>query len=288
MSRPPFPAAVARSIIARALEEDLGSHGDLTTRVLLPSELQARALLVTRQAAVLAGLPLVRIVMDEISRRVGGQVAIQELIEEGAPLEAGTAIAKLDGSAWPILAGERVLLNLMARLCGIASLTAAAVSEIAGTACRVADTRKTTPGLRGLEKYAVAVGGGENHRSTLDALILVKDNHKELAGGLGNVLAALRSAGTDLSRIEIEVDTLDEFDQVVAAGVGWILLDNMSLEQVQEAVHRNRGRASLEVSGGLVPGRLRALAEAGVNRLSIGKLTHGAQAVDLALDIASA
>lgn len=288
MSAPQFPHVSARIVVARALEEDLGSHGDLTTRALLPSSMQARAVLVARQTAVLAGLPLVRIVMDEICSRVGGQVVIQELIHDGAQLDAGSVIATLDGSVWPILTGERVLLNLMARLCGVASLTAEAVNEIAGTACRVADTRKTTPGLRALEKYAVAVGGGENHRSTLDALILVKDNHKELAGGLGNVLTSLRNAGTDFRSIEIEVDTLDEFDQVVAAGVGWILLDNMSLEQVQEAVSRNRGRAKLEVSGGLVPGRLRSLAEAGVNRLSIGKLTHGAQAVDLALDIASA
>lgn len=286
MTLPAFPTDNARAVVVRALEEDLGRGGDLTTRSVLALSTRARAALVARQDTVLAGIPLLRIVIDEVIRRVGGRVEIDEQARDGDRLVAGSLAATLAGDAWPILAGERVLLNLIARLCGVASLTATAVNEVAGTACRIADTRKTTPGLRALEKYAVAVAGGENHRATLDALILVKDNHKELAGGIVNVLAALRASGISLADVEIEVDTLEEFDQVVAAGVGWILLDNMSLAQVREAVRRNQGRARLEVSGGLVPGRLRPLAEAGVDRLSLGKLTHGAQAVDLALDIA--
>ncbi|MFN7966046.1 MAG: carboxylating nicotinate-nucleotide diphosphorylase [Acidobacteriota bacterium] len=286
MTQPAFPTDDARAVVVRALEEDLGRGGDLTTRSVLASSTRARAALVARQETVLAGIALLKIVMDEVTRRVGGHVEVDEQARDGDRLMAGSLAATLEGNAWPILAGERVLLNLIARLCGVASLTAACVNEVAGTACRIADTRKTTPGLRALEKYAVAVAGGENHRARLDALILVKDNHKELAGGIVNVLSALRASEISLPDVEIEVDTLEEFDQVVAAGVGWILLDNMSLEQVREAVRRNQGRARLEVSGGLVPGRLRPLAEAGVDRLSLGKLTHGAQAVDLALDIA--
>lgn len=283
-----FPAAEARRTIAAALREDLGAAGDRTTRAVLAPGTKARATLVAREPTTLAGLPCAEIVMQEIATLTGGTVAVESHARDGETCPAATILATFDGDAWPLLAGERVLLNLIARLCGIATLTAQAVAEVAGTQARVADTRKTTPGLRALEKYAVAVAGGENHRSTLDQLILVKDNHKALAGGLPAILRALATSSIALSDVEIEVDNLTEFTQLVDAGVGWILLDNMEPADVAQAVALNRGRARLEVSGGLTLGRLRRFAELGVDRLSLGTLTHGARAIDLGLDIASA
>ncbi|UCF67751.1 MAG: carboxylating nicotinate-nucleotide diphosphorylase [Acidobacteriota bacterium] len=279
-----FPSAAARRLIDQALEEDLGARGDITTDAVLASR-QVSGRLVSREPAIIAGLPSVGMVFDALAKQRRGSVAVTLRVDEGAEVAAGAELARLEGHARNMLAGERVMLNLLARLCGIATLTRAAVLEISGTSCRIADTRKTTPGLRALEKYAVAVGGGENHRSSLDELILIKDNHKQLAGGIDSALLAVREAGYALSDIEVEVESLAELEVALAFGCGWILLDNMDLESVREAARRARGRARLEVSGGLAPGRLRALAETGVDRLSMGYLTHSARAVDLALDV---
>lgn len=284
MNRALFPFEAAQSIVDRALDEDLGVGGDITTRATVPIDLTGTTTLVARESTVAVGLPLIEQVMTTVARQVGGRVEVALLVDEGRSVAATTSLARLSGSVWPILAGERVLLNLVARLCGIATLTALAVEEVRGTHCRIADTRKTTPGLRALEKYAVAVAGGENHRTRLDQLVMVKDNHKTLVGGMMQVLAQLRAHGVPLSECEIEVDSLDELDLVIEAGAGWILLDNMSVEQVREAVSRTRGRARLEVSGGMRVGQLRPYAELGVDRISLGSLTHAAKAIDLALD----
>jgi nicotinate-nucleotide pyrophosphorylase (carboxylating) len=194
-------------------------------------------------------------------------------------------LATVQGPPAVVLGGERVALNFLGRLTGIATLTASAVCEVAGTGARVSDTRKTTPGLRALEKYAVAAGGGENHRATLDAMVMLKDNHKLIAGGIGEAIRRAEAAGFPAREIEVEVETLAELDEALASGAGWILLDNMPLDAIREAVRRGAGRARLEVSGGLRPGALRPFAEAGVDRLSLGVLTHGARAMDLALDV---
>lgn len=284
MTAPPFPLDAAREVVRRGLDEDLGAGGDVTTRALVRPGTPAGGLLVAREPMVIAGLPLAGLVMAEMAARGGGPVTVEPLRGEGETAGAGDALCRLTGDAWSLLSGERVLLNLLSRLSGIATLTAQCVAEIAGTGATIADTRKTTPGLRPLEKYAVAAGGGENHRSTLDALVLVKDNHKLLVGGLEGVVAGLRAAGLDLGAVEVEVDRLAEFDVALAAGCGWILLDNFGVDDVREAARRAAGRARLEASGGLRPGRLRAYAEAGVNRLSLGLLTHGARAVDIGLD----
>ncbi len=280
-----FPVEAARDLVRRALDEDLGQRGDLTTRAVTPRGLVARGEVVARAPLVAAGLPLVAMTMDEMAPRGGGPVAVTLLAEDGARKPAGAPLARLEGDAAAVLGGERVLLNLLSRLSGIATLTAACVDEVAGTGCRISDTRKTTPGLRALEKYAVAVGGGENHRAGLGSMVLVKDNHKHLAGGMSEVIAALRRSLCVLADVEVEVENLAELDIVLAAGVGWVLLDNFDVATVREAVRRTAGRAKLEASGGMSPGRLRPYAEAGVQRISLGALTHGARAVDIALEL---
>ncbi len=288
---PAFPADAARVLVRRALDEDLGRAGDVTTRAVVPPGSRAAARLVAREEFVLAGLPLAALVMDEMAARGAGAVTVEPVAAEGGTQPRGAVLARLVGDAAGLLGGERVLLNLVGRLSGIATLTARAVAEVAGTGATIADTRKTTPGLRALEKYAVACGGGENHRFGLDAMILVKDNHKLLAGGIEGVLARLAASGADLAAAEVEVDSLAEFDRVLESGAGWILLDNFGVDDVVEARRRAaaRGRAvALEVSGGLRPGNLRAYAEAGVQRLSLGALTHGARSVDVALDFEAA
>ena len=278
-----FPEDAARELLRRALDEDLGP-GDVTTRALVPATGRARAVAVAREELVVCGLPFGRLTMDEMAARGEGAVAVEVPATEGTRVAAGTPLLRLDGAARAILSGERVLLNILSRLSGVATLTARCVAEIAGTKATIADTRKTTPGLRLLEKYAVACGGGENHRIGLFDLVLVKDNHKQFVGGMPEVVEGLRRAGHDLARVELEVDSLDEFDVALAAGAGFILLDNFTPEMVREASRRAAGRTKLEASGGLRAGNLRAYAEAGVDRLSLGSLTHGARAVDIALD----
>ncbi|RMG44812.1 MAG: carboxylating nicotinate-nucleotide diphosphorylase [Acidobacteria bacterium] len=284
---PAFPRDAARHVVEIGLDEDLGSRGDITTRALAEGR-SAVGRVMAREAAVVAGLPLGPIVLDELERRGYGRAACRALVREGEEARPGRALLEVEGAATAILAGERLLLNLLARLCGIATLTRRAVAEIEGTGAEIADTRKTTPGLRALEKYAVAVGGGRNHRFALDELVLIKDNHKVLCGGAAAAVRAAVRAGHEPSEIELEADDLAELEEGLAAGCGWILLDNMDPGTVREAVRRTAGRARLEVSGGLRPGRLRAFAEAGVDRLSLGCLTHGAPAVDLSLDLIAA
>ena len=285
MTGPRFPREEAERVVRAALREDLGERGDVTTRAIFPEPVVGRGYLVAREPLVVAGLELAELVMGAGPFPGGGPVRVLPQVRDGERAGTDATLAVLEGDVRTMLAGERVLLNLLQRLGGIATLTATCVAEVEGTRATIADTRKTTPGLRHLEKYAVAVAGGENHRMTLDDMVLVKDNHKVLAGGLREALARVRSAGHDPACIEVEVDDLEELRVALEFGPGWILLDNMSPAGVREAVRLVAGRARVEVSGGLRPGNLRPYAEAGADRLSLGALTHSVRAVDIGLDV---
>lgn len=278
----------AREALRAALDEDLGRAGDVTSAAVVPSGARVTARLEAREPLVAAGLCLAQPLLMEMAERRFGRAAFRTEIPDGGRAVADEVLAWIDGDARAILAAERLLLNLVGRLSGIATATAACVEEVRGTGVSIADTRKTTPLLRELEKYAVVVGGGESHRPGLDAMILVKDNHKRIAGGLPAVLDRLDAAGVAPGQVEIEVENLEETRIALDAGVGWILLDNMPIETLRQAVSLAAGRARLEVSGGLRPGRLREVAELGVDRLSLGWLTHGSGSADVALEIETA
>jgi nicotinate-nucleotide pyrophosphorylase (carboxylating) len=275
----------AGRLLEMALDEDLGRAGDLTTAATVPEPTRVTARLEAREPLVVAGLPLAEPLLERVAARGLGEASFVTLADEGDRVEQGTELGRLEGSAWAVLAAERLLLNLVGRLSGVASATAECVAEVSGTRTTIADTRKTTPGLRSLEKYAVAVGGGENHRPGLDSMILVKDNHKQIAGGMHGVIERLRAHGARLDKVEVEVEDLEEARLAAEAGFGWILLDNMGLDIIGRAVELIAGRSRVEVSGGLRPGVLRPLAEAGADRLSLGWLTHGVRSVDVAIEI---
>ncbi|MEO9174242.1 MAG: carboxylating nicotinate-nucleotide diphosphorylase [Gaiellales bacterium] len=269
--------ALAR-LIETALAEDIGS-GDLTTDAIVPAELSWRARLLLEEAGVVAGIPIAAAVF----RALDADVQVRAVRPEGDVVVAVPArIAELEGPARALLTGERVALNLVARLCGIATLTRRYVDLVAGTEATILDTRKTTPGLRALEKYAVRCGGGTNHRMGLDDAILIKDNHVRIAGGIEPALAAVRALGRPVT---IEADTLVQVEQALAAGAERILLDNMSPADVARAVSLTDGRALLEASGGIGEANVRAYAETGVDFISIGALTHGARSLHVSLEV---
>lgn len=267
------------ALLDLALAEDLGS-GDCTSAALVPVAAQARGRLLAKQALVVCGLPL----LDEVFRRIGPVVIRLDAIE-GAEAATGDVVAVLQGNARALLAGERVALNLIQHLCGIATLTRACVTSVAGTGLVVRDTRKTVPGLRLLAKYAVRTGGGTNHRLGLDDAVLIKDNHLAFAGGdLAAAVRRARAANPELP-LEIECRTLDEVAQAVAALPDLILLDNMSLEQLRAAARLVAGRVPLEASGGIRPENLPQVATSGVAYVAMGALTHSAPAADLSLKL---
>ena len=272
---------IARAV-ALALEEDIGI-GDLTSQAVVPEHMRLRASLTARESLTLAGMPVVH----EVYRQLGDPEAVDDTIQEGAQVQPDEVLGLIDTNARLALTGERTALNFLQRLSGIATLTRTFVDEIAGTGARILDTRKTTAGLRAFEKYAVAMGGGVNHRFGLFDAILIKDNHIAAAGGVAAALHAAQTANRNGVRVQIEVDTLDQLDEALAAGAEFILLDNMAPAQVQTAVNRTAGRARLEVSGLVNLGNVRAYAETGVNDISIGALTHSARAVDIGLDAAA-
>ncbi len=270
--------ATLRDIVARALDEDVGA-GDLTTAAVVPAAARAVARIEQRAPGVLSGLDAAR----EVFAQTGPELRFEERAEEGAWREPGD-VAVIEGDAAAILAGERVALNLLGRLSGVATITATYVRAVDGTGARILDTRKTTPGLRALEKRAVAHGGGVSHRAGLYDAILVKENHALLAGGVGEAarLAVANSAGAAF--VELEVETLEELDEVLAAGVDRVLLDNMEPVLLREAVERVRGTSvTLEASGAITLGSIRDVAETGVHFISVGALTHSAPALDLSL-----
>lgn len=265
-------------VVAHALAEDLGERGDITSELTIPADLAATAQVVSRASGVLAG----RDAGEEVLRQTGLRGEWHR--SDGDRLAPGTVVADISGPARAVLTAERTLLNLLCHLSGIASLTAVYAEAVAPA--RVLDTRKTTPGLRLLEKAAVAAGGGDNHRSGLFDRVLVKDNHLALAGaGLGDAVARARR---DLPGVlvEVEADDLDGVRLALDAGADWILLDNMSPERLREAVAVVDGRALLEASGGMTLDGARAAAACGVDAVSVGALTHSAPALDLGLDIA--
>lgn len=279
--QPPWEAF--RDLAKRAVAEDMPA-GDPTGA--LVGARPAAASLVAREAGTLAGLLVAQIVLDEVSERLGtGRAQAHARAEDGARVEAGQVLGELRGPADTLLASERSILNLVTHLSGVATATAALVSAVAGTGAVVRDTRKTLPGLRAVEKYAVRCGGGSNHRLGLSDAILVKDNHVAAFGGVtGAVEMALR-AGASALPVEVEVDNLSELDEALEAGAHLILVDNMSLEQTKEAVRRaRRAGAKVEASGGITVANARAVAECGVDYISSGAITHSARALDIGLD----
>jgi nicotinate-nucleotide pyrophosphorylase (carboxylating) len=277
----PLPNVLLEPLVRAALVEDLGRAGDITTDALVPPNTRATAAFVAREPGTLAGLDLAVLAF----RLVDPAVTLEILHQDGATLAPGDIIARLEGPARGILTGERVALNYLGHLSGIATATAAIARAIAHTRARITCTRKTTPGLRMVEKYAVRCGGGANHRFGLDDAILIKDNHIAIAGGIGPALTRARAHAGHLVKIEIEVDTLDQLDEVLAIGADAVLLDNMNPDQLREAVRRVAGRAITEASGRINLETAAAIAETGVDLISAGWLTHSARVLDIGLDI---
>ncbi len=277
----PLPDLMLEPLVRAALLEDLGRAGDLTTDAIVPPGLVAEARLVARRPGVVAGLSLARLAFQLLAPETRFTV----LCRDGSDVGPGSVIATVEGPATALLTGERTALNFLCRLSGIASATRSVAQAVAHTPARITCTRKTTPGLRAIEKYAVRVGGGSNHRFGLDDAMLIKDNHVALAGGVTQALALARSRAGHLVKIELEVDTLEQLDEALAAGIDVVLLDNMSIEQLAEAVRRVGGRAITEASGRVTPETARQIAEAGVDLIAIGWLTHSVPILDIGLDI---
>jgi len=265
-----------QDLINLALAEDLG-RGDLTTRLSVPEGSRGRGTLMSKQRLVVAGLPVAARLFETLDPSVEWKAKV----EEGAEVGSGTHLAIVTGAATTLLAGERVALNFLQHLSGIATFARRLKVELAGLRTELLDTRKTTPGLRSLEKYAVRVGGGKNHRLRLDDAILIKNNHLRLAGGIRRAIEKAcrdRPPGYD---IEVEVTTLDGLEEAISAGADAVLLDNMTCEEVRQCVERAAGRVRLEVSGGIDSGNIRAYAETGADYISVGAVTHSAPAVDI-------
>ena len=270
------------AVVTRALAEDLGRAGDVTSIATIPEELQAQAVVVARAAGVISGLPLVAATF----RKLAPDVAIEATARDGTSVARRTALMTVTGPARAVLAAERVALNLLGHLSGVATTTHAFVRLVAGTRTRICCTRKTTPGLRALEKYAVRCGGGFNHRFGLDDAILIKDNHIAVAGGIRAVLERAKAAAGHLVKVEIEVDTLDQLREVIAVGLAdAVLLDNMDPPTLREAVAMVAGRFQLEASGGITLDTIAEIARTGVDYASSGWITHSAPNLDVALDI---
>jgi nicotinate-nucleotide pyrophosphorylase (carboxylating) len=270
-----------RGLIFHALAEDLG-QGDLTTRVTLPGAMQAKGTFNSKQRLVVAGLPIARKVfevLDPSLEWLGG-------VEDGTEVEPRTPLASIQGAAGSLLAGERVALNFLQHLSGIATYARRLKGELAGTRAEFLDTRKTTPGLRTLQKYAVRMGGGKNHRLRLDDGILIKGNHLRLVGGVRTAVERALEQRPPGYHVEVEITSLAELDEAISAGADGVLFDNMTPGEVRECVERAAGRVRLEVSGGIDASNIRAYAEAGVDYISVGAVTHSAAAVDINFRIA--
>ncbi len=279
----PLNPLLYRNIVAEALAEDLGRGGDLTTDSIVPAGLEARGRIFARRTGVAAGIDLA----VETFRRLDPEFEVLERVEDGSNLDPGTSLLRFRGRAAPILTAERVALNFLGALCGVATLTRRFVDAIEGSSASILDTRKTTPGLRALEKYAVRCGGGVNHRMGLDDAILIKDNHIIAAGGVGGAMEAVRRNAPHTVKIEIEVDTLEQLKEALDFDPDIILLDNMAPAQLRQAVELINGRAISEASGGISLETAAEIASTGVDFLSVGALTHSAPALDLSLELES-
>ena len=280
MTLSPLPRLIIEPLVRAALVEDLGRAGDITTDAIVPAGDQARMAIVARQAGTIAGLELAALAFELVDPRL----ALGAVVGDGAKVKAGDTLALVSGPARGLLTGERVALNFLGRLSGIATATSAVVAAISPHPTRVVCTRKTTPLLRSVEKYAVRAGGGSNHRFGLDDAVLIKDNHIAVAGGVVAAVQRARAAVGHLVKIEVEVDTLAQLEQALAAGAEVVLLDNMSLDDLRTAVALCKGRAITEASGGVTLETAPAIAATGVDLISLGWLTHSVRVLDLGLD----
>ena len=281
----PLPAELPKPLVEKAvraaLAEDLGRAGDITSAATIPPDTVARAVIAARKPGVIAGLDLARTAFTQMS----AEIAFEAKVADGDAVTAGSTVATISGPARAILSAERVALNFLGHLSGVASATRRFADAIADTGAQIICTRKTTPGLRAFEKYAVRCGGGSNHRFGLDDAMLIKDNHIAVAGGVNAAVERARAFAGILVKIEIEVDTLDQLGEALAAGADVVLLDNMPPDLLAQAVAINQGRAVLEASGNVTLESVAAIAATGVDFISSGWITHSAPILDLGLDI---
>jgi nicotinate-nucleotide pyrophosphorylase (carboxylating) len=276
-----LPDLLVEPVVRAALAEDLGRAGDVTGAACLTDGARIQAVFAARTEGRIAGLVCARLAIALLDPNTRFEAAVAD----GDDVGAGATLARVEGDARAVLSAERVALNLLGRLSGVATLTRAYVRAVAGTRARIVCTRKTTPGLRALEKYAVRCGGGVNHRFGLDDAILIKDNHIAACGGVAQALERARAAAGHLMKIEIEVDTLGQLDQALPFAPDVIMLDNFPLANLAEAVRRVAGAVRLEASGGVSLATVRAIAETGVDAISVGALTHSAPGLDIGLDV---
>ncbi|GAD58710.1 carboxylating nicotinate-nucleotide diphosphorylase [Brevundimonas sp. BAL450] len=279
MSLPPI---LIEPVVRAALAEDLGRAGDVTAAACIPAGTRWTAVFAARQAGTIAGLNCARLAMTTLDP----EARFTAHVEDGDTVAAGTVLAEVEADARAILSAERTALNLLGRLSGIATLTRAYVDAVSGAKARIADTRKTTPGLRALEKHAVAMGGGLNHRFGLDDAILIKDNHIAVCGGVGEAIRRARARAGHLMKIEVEVDGLHQLDEALAERPDVVMLDNFSLDDLRTAVARTKRQVVLEASGGVNLDTVAAIAATGVDVISVGALTHSAPSLDIGLDAA--
>jgi len=279
---PSLPDLLIEPVVRAALAEDLGRAGDVTSLATIDADARFAAVFAARKDGRVAGLDCARLAVAALDPTATFEV----VTPDGADAAPGAVLARVEGNARALLSAERVALNLLGRLSGIATLTRTYVRAIEGTGANITDTRKTTPGLRALEKYAVRCGGGVSHRFGLDDAILIKDNHVAACGSVGEAVRRAKAFAGHLMKVEVEVDGLDQLAEALAQGPDVILLDNFSLEDLRTAVHAVAGRAVLEASGGVTPETVRAIAQTGVNVISVGAITHSAPTLDIGLDAA--
>ncbi len=277
-----LPDLLIEPVVRMALAEDLGRTGDVTAQACIPEDARFKAVFTARQAGVMAGGAVVRLTIHALD----ASATVTPRVADGEAFEAGTVLIEAEANARALLSAERTALNLLARMCGIATLTRTYVEAVSGTAARIADTRKTMPGLRALDKHAVACGGGLNHRFGLDDAILIKDNHVAVCGSAGEAVRRAKAFAPHLMKVEVEVDTLEQLDEVLAEKPDVIMLDNFSLDGLKEAVRRARAAGSvvLEASGGVNLSTVADIAATGVDVISVGALTHSVSQLDIGLD----
>jgi nicotinate-nucleotide pyrophosphorylase (carboxylating) len=276
----PLPDLLIAPIVRAALAEDLGRAGDVTAQACIPADVRLRAVFAARKPGVISGLACVRLAILELD----ASADFRAVASDGDQVGPGAQLAWVDAKARALLSAERTALNLLGRLSGVATLTRAYVDAVDGTGARIVDTRKTTPGLRALEKYAVRCGGGINHRFGLDDAILIKDNHVAACGSVAEAVRRARAFAGHLMKVEVEIDGLDQLDDALIHRPDVVMLDNFSLDDMREAVRRTGGRAVLEASGGITLETVRAVAQTGVDVISVGALTHSASVLDIGLD----
>ncbi|EJL53370.1 nicotinate-nucleotide pyrophosphorylase [Rhizobium sp. CF122] len=281
MSLAPLPRLVIEPLVRAALVEDLGLAGDITSAAVIPADHRSSLVMVARQPGVIAGLDAAELAFQLVE----AAITMTRHMEDGSRVEPGDTIATITGPSRGLLTGERTALNFLGRLSGIATVTASLVEAVSGTKASIACTRKTTPGLRALEKYAVRAGGGMNHRFALHDAVLIKDNHVAIAGGVAAAIARARAGVGHMVKIEVEVDTLLQLREAMEQGVDAVLLDNMTPTQLREAVAIVSGRAITEASGRVTPATVAAIAASGVDLVSVGWCTHSAPTLDIGLDV---